>query len=137
MVDTAVKGKLTAVPMPEVPSFLGGSNLGVTNKSQNKALAAQWIKTFTDSKAMEGLIAKGVLPNSTALLDKAAADAAQAPAANAAKNSWFTPASDKWADVEKATVLPQMLRDILTNKKSVEEGAKWADGEINKILNAS
>ncbi len=137
MVDTAVKGKLASAPMPGVPSFLGGSNLGVTTKSQNKALAAQWIKIFTDTKSMEGLIAKKVLPNSTALLDKAAAIEGQAATATAAKNSWFTPASDKWADVEKGAVMKQMLTDILTNKKSVEEGAKWADGEINKILNAS
>jgi N,N'-diacetylchitobiose transport system substrate-binding protein len=137
MVDTAVKGKLATVPMPEVPSFLGGSNLGITTKSKEKALAAQWVKHFTDAKSMEGLIAKKVLPNSTALLDKSAAVEGQAAAAAAAKSSWFTPASDKWADVEKATVLQQMLRDVLTDKKSVEEGAKWADGEINKILNAS
>ena len=138
LVDTKVKGKLAAAPMPEVPSFLGGSNLGVTEKSSNKELAAQWIKYFTDSKSMEGLIKASALPNSTALLDKAASEnPAIAPAALAAKSSWFTPNAEKWADVEKSNVLKTMLTDILTGKKTVADGAKWADDQINTTLNES
>jgi len=137
LVNTKVFGKLATAPMPETPSFLGGSNLGVTEKSANKALAAQWIKYFTDSTSMQGLIEKGVLPNSTALLDKAAAQKGSEAAAAAAKSSWFTPNAEKWADVEKATVMQQMLRDILTGKKSTADAAKWADGQINTILNES
>ncbi|MEV6300753.1 extracellular solute-binding protein [Actinoplanes sp. NPDC051861] len=136
LVPTKVKGKLAAAPMPEIPSFLGGSNLGVTQKSGNKELAAQWIKHFTDAKSMEGLIKASALPNSTALLDKAATDNPKiAPSALAAKLSWFPPNAEKWADVEKASVLQTMLTDILTGKKTVADGAKWADEEINKTLN--
>jgi N,N'-diacetylchitobiose transport system substrate-binding protein len=135
LVPTKVKGKLALAPMPEIPSFLGGSNLGVAEKSQNKALAAQWIKAFTDAKSMEGLIAKNALPNSTVLLDKAAQNEGLSAAANAAKSSWFPPNAEKWADVEKASVLKQMLGDILTNKKSVQDAATWADGQISGILN--
>ena len=46
MVDTAVKGKVASVPLPGatagkgLPTFLGGSAIGVSGKSQNKALAA-------------------------------------------------------------------------------------------------
>ncbi len=136
-VKTKVAGKLALAPMPEIPSFLGGSNLGVSAKSQNQVLAAKWIKYFTDAKSMEGLIAAKALPNSTALLDKAAADESMAAAANAAKNSWFPPNSDKWADVEKQTVMQTMLRDILTGKKTTQEAAAWGDQQINTILNAS
>ena len=138
LVDTKVKGKLAAAPMPDIPSFLGGSNLGVTQKSTNKELAAQWIKYFTDSTSMAGLVKASALPNSTALLDKAATDnPAIAPAALAAKNTWFTPNADKWADVEKANILQTMLTDILTGKKTVADGAKWADDQITTTLNAS
>ena len=136
LVDTKVKGKLASAAMPEIPSFLGGSNLGITEKSQNKQLAAQWIKYFTDSTSMAGLIKANALPNSTALLDKAATDnPALGPAAAAAKNSWFTPQAEKWADVEKGNVLQTMLTDILTGKKSVADGAKWADDQLNATLN--
>ncbi|SNY23325.1 extracellular solute-binding protein [Paractinoplanes atraurantiacus] len=138
LVPTKVKGKLATAAMPEIPSFLGGSNLGVAEKSQNKELAAQWIKAFTDSQSMDGLIKANALPNSTALLDKAAAaNPALAPAAQAAKDSWFTPNAEKWADVEKGAVLQTMLTDILTGKKSVADGAKWADDQINATLNES
>ncbi|MCO8275046.1 extracellular solute-binding protein [Actinoplanes sp. TRM 88003] len=138
MVATKVKGKLAAAPMPEVPSFLGGSNLGITEKSQQKELAAQWIKAFTDSTSMAGLVKANALPNATALLDKAAADNPKiAPAALAAKNSWFPPNAEKWADVEKGAILQTMLTDVLTGKKSVADGAKWADDQINSTLNES
>jgi len=138
LVDTKVKGKLATAPMPEIPSFLGGSNLGIAEKSQNKQLAAQWVKYFTDSTAMAGLIKANALPNSTVMLDKAAAEnPAIAPAALAAKDSWFTPSAEKWADVEKGNVLQTMLTDILTGKKSVADGAKWADDQLNTTLNES
>jgi N,N'-diacetylchitobiose transport system substrate-binding protein len=138
LVDTKVKGKLATAPMPEVPSFLGGSNLGVTSKSANKALAAQWIKYFTDSTSMAGLIKANALPNSTALLDQAASEnPSLTAAAAAAKQTWFVPNSAKWADVEKANILPLMLVDILTGKKSVADAAKDADQKIDATLNAS
>ncbi|HKO34554.1 MAG TPA: extracellular solute-binding protein, partial [Candidatus Limnocylindria bacterium] len=98
-VKTKVAGKVAAVAMPEIPSFLGGSDLAVVGKSQNKDLAALWIKTFTDTKSQEALIAKGALPNATNLLDKAAAVEGNAASAEAAKNSWFVPMAPKWADV--------------------------------------
>jgi N,N'-diacetylchitobiose transport system substrate-binding protein len=130
-----VKGKVASAPLPGIPSFLGGSNLGVAGKSKNQALAAEWIKTFTDTKAQEALLAKGVLPNATNLLDKAAAVKGNEATALAAKSSWFVPMAEKWADVEKAGVLQQMLRDVVTGKKSVADATMWADAEIAKILN--
>ena len=137
-VKTKVAGKLAATPMPEIPSFLGGSNLGVTAKSGNKELAAQWIKYFTDTTSMNGLVKANALPNATALLDKAATDnPSLAPSALAAKSSWFPPNAEKWADVEKGNVLQTMLTDILTGKKSLADGAKWADDQMNSTLNES
>jgi N,N'-diacetylchitobiose transport system substrate-binding protein len=135
-VKTKVNGKVAAVAMPSIPSFLGGSDLGVTAKSANPELAAQWIKIFTDTKSQEALIAKGVLPNATSLLDKAAANEDNAPSAEAAKNSWFVPMAPKWADVESANVTTEMLGSIATGKASVAEAAKKADDQINTILNS-
>jgi N,N'-diacetylchitobiose transport system substrate-binding protein len=144
MVDTAVKGKVAAVAMPGqdaskgLPSFLGGSDLAVTKVSTNQALAQEWIKIFTDTKSQQGLIAKGALPNATALLDQAAAASpGNAATANAAKNSWFVPMAPNWADVEGQNILQQMLRDIATGHKTVADAAAWADGQITTILNQS
>ena len=119
-----------------LPTFLGGSAIAVTGKSQQKALAQEWVKYFTDTQSQEGLIAKGALPNATSLLDKAAAVKGNEATALAAKNSWFVPMAPKWADVESQNVLQQMLRDIATGTKKVPDAAKWADDQIAKILNA-
>lgn len=141
-VDTAVKGKVAAVPLPGatagtgLPSFLGGSAIAVTGKSTQKELAQEWVNIFTDSKSQEGLIAKGALPNATSLLDKAAAVKGNEATALAAKNSWFVPMAPKWADVESNNVMQQMLRDIATGTKTVPVAAKWADEQITKILNS-
>jgi N,N'-diacetylchitobiose transport system substrate-binding protein len=136
MVKTKVHGKAAAVAMPEIPSFLGGSNLAVPVKSQNQDLAAQWIKTFTDGKSQEALIAKGALPNATNLLDQAAAIEGNAASAEAAKSSWFVPMAPKWADVESALVIQQMLGSIATGKATPADAAKKADEQINTILNS-
>jgi N,N'-diacetylchitobiose transport system substrate-binding protein len=143
MVDTAVKGKVAAVPMPGaaagtgLPTFLGGSDIAVTKVSKQQALATEWVKFFTDTKSQQGLIAKGALPNATALLDQAASVPGNGATALAAKNSWFVPMAPNWADVESNNILQQMLRDIATNHKTVQDAATWADGQITTILNQS
>ncbi|GIH14382.1 extracellular solute-binding protein [Rugosimonospora africana] len=143
MVDTAVKGKVAAVPLPgfsdgkSLPSFLGGSIVGVAQKSKNQGLAAEWIKDFTSTSSQQALLAKGALPNATNLLDAAAAVAGNEASATAAKSSWFTPNAPTWADVEKGNILQQALVDIVTGKKSVDDAAKAADEQITSALNAS
>jgi N,N'-diacetylchitobiose transport system substrate-binding protein len=143
MVDTAVKGKVAAVPLPgfsagqNLPSFLGGSVVGVTQKSKNQGLAAEWIKDFTSTSSQQALLAKGALPNATNLLDAAAQVSGNEATAAAAKSSWFTPNAPTWADVEKSNILQQMLVDIVTGKKSVDDAAKAADTQITSALNAS
>jgi N,N'-diacetylchitobiose transport system substrate-binding protein len=139
MVDTAVKGKVGSVPLPGysggMPTFLGGSVVGVTGKSKNKDLAAEWVKDFTSTTSMQGLIAKGALPNATNLLDDAAKVKGNEATALAAKNSWFTPNSPNWVNVEKSNILQQMLVDIVTGKKTVDDATKAADDQITKTLN--
>jgi N,N'-diacetylchitobiose transport system substrate-binding protein len=143
MVDTVIKGKVAAIPLPgtaagtPMPSFLGGSDLAVTAKSSEQALATKWIEDYTSTPIQQELIAKGVLPNATALLSQAAAQPGGGPAAAAAQKSWFTPAAPNWANVETANILPQMLQDIVTGKATVDQAAKAADVQIAKILNAA
>jgi N,N'-diacetylchitobiose transport system substrate-binding protein len=136
-VPSKVAGKLASVPMPSIPSFLGGSNVGVTAKSANKELAAEWIKYFTDTTSQKALIAKGALPNATNLLDEAAKVKGNEATALAAKSSFFTPNSPNWANVETAKVIQTLLVDIASGKSSTVDAAKKADDKINELLNAS
>lgn len=143
MVDTPVKGKVASIALPGVaagtptPSFLGGSDLAVTAKSKQQALATQWLEDFTSTQIQGELIAKGALPNATALLPQAAALPGGQATATAAGKSWFTPTAPTWASVEAANILPQMLQDIVTGKSTVDAAAKAADAQITQLLNAS
>jgi N,N'-diacetylchitobiose transport system substrate-binding protein len=141
--DTVVKGKVDLFAMPGLSasqpfkSFLGGSVLGVTKDSKNAALAAEFIKFYTDTKAETAMIDLGNLPNATALLDQASQNPAVGPqVAAAAKASWFTPAAPTWANVESQNVLQDMCQAIATGADPMT-AAQAADQKITQILNAA
>jgi N,N'-diacetylchitobiose transport system substrate-binding protein len=135
--------KMGAYPMPShikgryMPTFLGGSDLGIPISAKNKALGADWIKAFTGT-ASETIIAKaGNIANTTTLANVNAHNPSLAPFARASKYSWFTPSAPNWVNVENSHLLKQMLTTILTNKKSVQAAAHSASVQMTKILNAS
>jgi N,N'-diacetylchitobiose transport system substrate-binding protein len=141
--DTPVKDKVDLFAMPGTDaahpfkSFLGGSVLGIPAASKYQALAAQFVKFYTDAKSETAFISLGNLPNATSLLATASANPAVGPqVAAAAQASWFTPSAPKWADVESQQVLQQMCQDIATGAKSPADAAAAADVKIAQILNA-
>jgi N,N'-diacetylchitobiose transport system substrate-binding protein len=134
--------KMGAYPMPShisgrfLPTFLGGSDVGIPSSSKNKSLAADWIKAFTGT-ASEKIIAKsGNIANTTTLLNVNAKNRSLAPFARAAKYSWFIPSAPNWVNVENANILKTMCTNILTNRMSVAKATSKADSQITKILNA-
>ena len=134
--------KMGAYPMPShikgryMPTFLGGSDLGIPISAHSKQLGADWIKAFTSTQS-ETLIAKaGNIANTTKLANVNAHNPALAPFARAAKYSWFVPMSPNWTNVENSHLLKQMLTAILTNRKSVTAAAHGASVQMTKILNA-
>jgi N,N'-diacetylchitobiose transport system substrate-binding protein len=142
--DTPVKGKVDVMPMPgstagtPSPAFLGGSVLGITEKSKNQALAAEWVADYTNSASNLAEGALGNLPPNTVDLAKVSGTKAiSTQIADQAKASWFTPNSPNWANVESSKVLQNMLEDIATGKKTVADAAKAADAQITQILNAA
>lgn len=143
MKNTAVNGKVGLMTMPGISasqpfqSFLGGSVLGVSKDSKNQALAAEFIKFYTDTKTETALIGLGNLPNNTTLLSVASQNKAVGPqVAAAAQASWFTPASPKWADVETQQILQDMCQAVATGTDPMTAAAA-ADTKINTILNGS
>jgi N,N'-diacetylchitobiose transport system substrate-binding protein len=118
-----------------LPVFLGGSDLAVPVKSDAQAVAAEWINAFAGSSGQKGLMAKGNLPNNKTDLATLKNDPATAVPATAAESNWFVPMAPGWGQVEKAQVLQTMLQSIGTGKKSVEDAAKEADAEIDKVIN--
>ncbi len=143
MKDTPVKGKVDLFAMPGISasqpfkSFLGGSVLGVTKDSKNQALAAEFIRYYTDTKSETAFIGLGNLPNATALLNVASQNPAVGPqVAAAAQASWFTPASPNWANVESQQILQDMCQAIATGTDPMT-AAQQADAKITQVLNAS
>jgi N,N'-diacetylchitobiose transport system substrate-binding protein len=142
--NPANAGKIGAYPMPSrikgeyMPTFLGGSVLGVPVTSKEKSLAAAWIAAFTSTTNMTTMaVTGGVIPNTTTLARINASKPTLAPFAEAAKSSWFVPATPNWANVESANVLQSMLSGILRSPGKTQELAKKASSRITQILNAS
>jgi N,N'-diacetylchitobiose transport system substrate-binding protein len=138
--DPKLEGKIKtfAFPGPQgktLPSFIGGSDLAITQRSENQDLAADWIKMFTSEKSQDVLVGKNTLPNNTKQLETLKSKPETAASANAVESAWFTPIAPGWASIEKKQILQQMLVDVVTGKKSAKEAAKAADAEIDAIIN--
>lgn len=135
-----LKGKIKTFTFPgpggrPLPSFIGGSDLAITQRSGQKDLAADYIRMFTSSKSEALLAGKATLPNNTEQLAPLKSRPDTAASANAVEDSWFTPIAPGWAEVEKKQILQTMLESIATGKKSVAQATKSADAQINDTIN--
>jgi N,N'-diacetylchitobiose transport system substrate-binding protein len=142
--NPGLDGKMGAYPMPSytkgkfMPTFLGGSVLGVPVTSKERTLAADWIAAYTSTQNMTTMAVKGgVIPNTTSLAKVHNSKPKLAPFARAAASSWFVPSTPNWANVESANVLQNMLSAILRNPGKTQALATQASGRITQILNAS
>jgi N,N'-diacetylchitobiose transport system substrate-binding protein len=142
--DPALKDVINAFPMPShvpgknMPTFLGGSVLGIPVTSSHKDLAADWIAAFTSTDSMRTIATVGKqIPNTTTLAGLLSSEKQIAPFANAAKRSWFVPVHPKWANVETSGVLQSLGTDILVGRGgSVKAAATKASNKITTILNS-
>jgi N,N'-diacetylchitobiose transport system substrate-binding protein len=138
--NPALKDQLGAFPIPShnsgqsAPVFLGGSDLGISAKSQHQDLAQAWIASLTGNKHMaEMATVGGVIPNTTSMLNLGTG--INSTFYNAAKNSKFVPNSQNWASVESANVLPDMLVKIFTKQQDIPTATTAASNRITTILN--
>jgi N,N'-diacetylchitobiose transport system substrate-binding protein len=111
-----------------MPGFLGGSDLAVPAGSNDKSLAADFIRIYTSTASERGFQAKGNIPNATNLLGHSVNE-------RAAQRSWFVPTAKNWVNVENGNVLRTMLARILTGKASVAQATAFADSNIELTLN--
>lgn len=137
--DPALKDslKVAAFPGPNgkpLPSFIGGSDLAITAKTQVSGPATAWVKLFTSAKSEALLASKNILPNNLTQLDPLRYKPATAAAANSVPDAWFTPVAPGWGAVEKKNVLGDMLGAILAGQ-SVDQATKAADAQINQLIN--
>ena len=116
------------------PVFLGGSNIGIPVNSENQELAYDLLKVLVSSGFQQQFAEAGTIPAlKSELASVAGSDAAEAQA-TAAENSRFVPTSEKWAGVEAANVLQDMLTEIAQGD-DIAEAAAQADAAIESTLN--
>jgi N,N'-diacetylchitobiose transport system substrate-binding protein len=116
------------------PVFLGGSNLGIPTKSAHQDLALDLLKIMVSPEYQRQFAAAGTIPALKSELANVTGSDAAVAQATAAQNSRFVPTSEKWAGVEAANVLPDMLVDIAQGG-DIASAAATADAAIESQLN--
>ncbi|MGW0118334.1 extracellular solute-binding protein [Streptomyces sp. NPDC003327] len=118
--------------------FFGGSNLAISERSQNKELAKEWLALAAgkDQMTKYAVATEGaLLPNNDAAQFKPAAGSfAEAMAASAVSGK-ITPVTPGWANVETA---PNPIKDYMTKVLKGEDtkaAAEAADKVINERIN--
>jgi N,N'-diacetylchitobiose transport system substrate-binding protein len=139
--DASLKDKIASFRMPSptkpggfLPTFMGGSALAIPAKSKHQDWAEAWLKLYTNSARQQAVIAGGFLANTTTV---APTDPQFKGYAEALQDTFTIPAAKNWAQVEKTKILLNMLVDIATGKKTVEEATAAADTAIEAALNAA
>jgi len=118
------------------PSFLGGSNLGISSQSENQGLALEFLKVLTSETYQTEFAAIGLIPVRKSLLGEVHGDEAAQAQAQAAEVTRFVPSSEYWADVEGGNIL-QDMGTAISSGAEVEDEATRADESIVSILNGS
>lgn len=118
-------------------TFMGGSNLAISQNSKNKDLAESFLKVALSDKN-ESMFAKdsGFLPNNAADYSALAGNAYAEAYEKAAPQAGYTPLVPTWANVETAPnpITTLFLTPVLQGKDA-SAAAKAADDEIAKRLN--
>jgi N,N'-diacetylchitobiose transport system substrate-binding protein len=130
---------LGAFPLPGseggvAPSFLGGSNLGISSQSDNPGLALEFLKILTSEEYQTEFAGIGLIPVRKSLLGEVEGDEAAQAQAQAAEVTRFVPSSEYWAEVESGTVLHDMGAAI-SGGADVQAEAARANETIVEILN--
>jgi N,N'-diacetylchitobiose transport system substrate-binding protein len=132
---------LGAFPLPGsdggvAPSFLGGSNLGISAQSDNPGLALAFLKVLTDEQYQTAFAENGLIPVRKSLLGEVQGDEAAQAQAEAAQLTRFVPSSENWAEVESGTILHDMGAAI-AGGADVQDEATRANEAVVAILNGN
>jgi ABC-type glycerol-3-phosphate transport system substrate-binding protein len=118
------------------PSFLGGSNLGISSQSENQGLALEFLKVLTSETYQTEFAKIGLIPVRKSLLGQVEGDEAAQAQAQAAEVTRFVPSSEYWADVEGGNIL-QDMGTAISSGSAVEDEASRANDAIVSILNGN
>jgi N,N'-diacetylchitobiose transport system substrate-binding protein len=118
------------------PSFLGGSNLGISSQSENQGLALEFLKVLTSETYQTEFAEIGLIPVRKSLLGQVQGDEAAQAQAQAAEVTRFVPSSEYWADVEGGNIL-QDMGTAISSGSAVQDEASRANDAIVATLNGN
>lgn len=124
---------------PKQTIFLGGSDWAVAAKSQNKSLAAAWIKIAASPQIEDQYVfgVDGWITNSYQGVSSAQKHVSTQlqPFFVAAKNSEATPPASKWNTLQNDNSIAQFYGAIASGSQTPAAAAKSFDGHIDSVLN--
>ncbi|MBM6399845.1 extracellular solute-binding protein [Phycicoccus sonneratiae] len=118
------------------PVFAGGSNIAISAKSKNPALAKELMKIVFSADYQQKLGAAGLGPANSDYVSSLGDDQFAKALVESASNSKLTPAAPGWAAVESAQVLEEFFGKIRTTD-DLAGLAKQYDDKITPMLNLS
>ncbi|MGW0522203.1 extracellular solute-binding protein [Crossiella sp. NPDC003009] len=138
----AVKGKFAVVPLPGetagsiAPAFAGGNLLGITRSTERRTLAKEFLQVLAGKKYQRKMYAAmGNLPTFTDVQrEVSGSDEFTKPfIATLEAGTRFVPVTPAWAKIDAQTVLPNMIQQVVTKAKTVDE----ATAEAAKLMNTA
>ena len=118
------------------PVFAGGSNIGISAKSQHPELAKSLMRIIFSDDYQKMLGGAGLGPANQALVSSLGDDQFAKALIDSASNSKLTPAAPGWASVESSKVLEEFFSKISTGG-DIAALAKQYDDKITPMLNGS
>ena len=116
------------------PVLLGGSDLGVSAKSKNQALATKALALMVSDDYQSILAQHGLTPAKNSLATKLGTDEYAQATIAAASNAKLTPAAANWALIEGDRTLEDLFSQIAQGG-DLKALAEKADAHIAEVLN--
>lgn len=118
------------------PIFAGGSNIGISAKSQHPELAKSLLRIVFSEEYQKMLGGAGLGPANQKFVSSLGDDQFAKAMIDSAANSKLTPAAPGWATVESSRVLEEFFSK-LSQGADVTTLAKEYDAKITPMLNGS
>lgn len=131
--------KFAAYPLPgndgkPAPVFAGGSNIGISAKSENPELAKELMRIIFSEEYQNMLGANGLGPANQKFVDSLGDDQFAKALIDSASNSKLTPAAPGWAAVEAKNIMEEFFAQI-RDADDLEKLAVETNTKLDAVLN--
>lgn len=144
----SLAGKVASFVLPSpnhpgsaAPTYLGGSDLGISAKSQNQALAIKFIEMMDSQSVQLDQLTKldGHIPVTQQLINQVLPSVAPDQQAffKAAEDSYSTPSAPGWATIETDQTVLSFFSQVAAGTKTVSQSADSFSAHLVQALNAN